>query len=171
MKKILAIVLALTMVLVFAAPVSANSQTWNLRADGPDENIDVGSVQVVSHNGNVVITMALDVGDWEFVETHVHVANSKDGIPHNGNWNPKIGKFAYSSEHDPLTEQVVTVTYTIPNPSGDTLYIAAHAEVYSATEIDPDTLVAPREESAWVQGSQMNTGKSWAMYVTHNELL
>ena len=170
MKKVLTIVLAVTMLLVFALPVSANPDAAvDLIADGPDSGytLIVGEVAVTHTASTITVTYTIDEGDWELVETHVDIQTTAGAIPQNGNANPKVGKFAQSGEWDPLAGDQKTATYTFANPGG-TVVIAAHAEVYSATIADPDTLEPPREESAWANGSQFNVGKNWAMYFTYD---
>jgi hypothetical protein len=171
MKKVLAIVLAATMLLAFALPVSANPDaTVDLIADGPDSDytLIVGEVAVTHDASTITVTYTIDEGDWELVETHVDVQTTAGAIPQNGNANPKVGKFAQSGEWDPLTGDQLTATYTFANPGVGMVVIAAQAVIYSATEIDPDTLELGREESAWANGSQFNVGKNWAMYFTYD---
>ena len=171
MKKVLAIVLALTMVLVFAAPVLAVDITKELIADGPDSDytLGVGQVDVTNDASNIYVTFTIDEGDWELVEAHADVQASLALIPQTGNGNPKVGKFAQSDSWDPTEGDQLTVTFAFPyDNSGDVFVIAAQAVVCDYTQVDPDTLVAPRVESAWASGTQFNTGRNWAMYFAYD---
>ena len=95
---------------------------------------------------------------WYLVETNLEVASSLEDIPQTGSGNPKIGKFTYKTEHDPM---VTEFTYVVPRGSG-MLYIAAHAVVFH--DVGEGYC-----ETAWGQGPthQQFPGRSWALYFTY----
>lgn len=124
MKKILGVIIALTVLVALMIPVAGPvaaapiTQTYELFAC---QTIPVGYVEVTNDTENITVTFVID-SPWELVETHVAAATTLAGIPQK-NGNPIPGKFAYSG--NPIT---------IPLSDGpwdaeDNLVIAAHAVV------------------------------------------
>ena len=139
-------------------------QTANLIADGGDEIIDVGDIIIWQDASNVYVKYVTDDG-WEMTETHLHIADAVADIPHTKKGNPKIGKFAYATDHSPaVTEFTYPISWTVD--PGDILYIAAHAVVQM--EIESFILCDPiyRMETAWGEGTGFD-GSSWAMYMVY----
>ena len=165
----------------YATLTPPSSPNMDLIAGGgnPNSAMDVGSVSVSDDGTDLTVTYAIDTGDWEFVETHLHVATSftgKSGIPQTKKGNPKVGKFDYS---DPPEAPPTSQTYTIPivdifgdtpAPGSYTLYIAAHAAIEYTDDMgtpeDPEDDIL-YEESAWGEDIEFNEGKSWAMYMVY----
>jgi len=117
---------------------------------GQDFENPVGQV-LVANDGDNLYFQILMTEPWMVGETHLAVAEELDGIPHNKNWNPKVGQFAYDSE-----DYVPLSTFT---EGTEYLYVALHAE---AKKIDENGNII-QEESAWANGIDMD-GNSWAMY-------
>ncbi len=106
-----------------APPV--NPLTVDLIADGGDTYTDVGDVTIYNDGTTLTITYTT-VDSWYISETHLHVANSVDGIPHTKKGNPIPGKFAYKTYNDPMVQEVI---YSISWDINEPCYVAAHAVV------------------------------------------
>ena len=154
--KIVAVSIASILFLSMMSGVSACERDSDLIAG---QHTVVGNVHVSHQGPDLIITYTTD-GCWLITETHLAVATSLNGIPHNNKGNPKIGHFQYKSEHDP-GEDVVTHTIHLvdlglsPSYSG-LLYIAAHAVVYCDCD--------GRTETAWADNALQFPGNSWALY-------
>ena len=140
-------------------------QNW----DNPVGNVHISHDS--SWNRYMYITY-MTSGGWEITETHLAVASSFNDIPQTKSGNPKIGKFPYSSHHDPA---VTSVTYVIdledyikPDSSGKylgTLYIAAHSVVQKLMGYDSHGNPIYAEETGWADTySQPFPGNSWALW-------
>jgi hypothetical protein len=93
------------------------------------QDIDVGTVTVVSIFGLVFVTYQTTDG-WFLKETHLHIADSLEGIPQTNKGNPKVGHFRDKMTHDPVVQAYMSHYAMMPEwDYGDTLFIAAHAEV------------------------------------------
>jgi hypothetical protein len=124
------------------------------------QNEDVGDV-MVWHDGDTLYVKYTTDSPWYLTETNVEVVTDWADMPTTGSGNPKIGKFTYSTDHNPA---VMTYTYDIDfddiegYEAGDTLYIATHAVV--------DKIVAGvvvQSETGWA-GDKDFDGNSWALY-------
>jgi hypothetical protein len=119
MKKYLNLLLILAFILVL--PVAASAACTQTLYAG--KNIDVGTV-TFSDDGTVTYTLK---SGWVMTESHLHVAATLSGIPHNKSGNPVPGQFQYKRYYDP---GVVTDSYSTGTwPCGKSIYIAAHAVV------------------------------------------
>ncbi len=87
------------------------------------QDIPVGQVTVWD-DGSTLYVEFTTTGGWEIVKTHLHIADSVDGIPQK-NGNPIPGKFDYKKESAPWVYEIAVDDL----PSGGPLYIAAHAVV------------------------------------------
>lgn len=141
-------------------------------------------------NDNVDLYVALVLNDpWELgVPPVTHVAigteaytdeagvNWVEGIPQNNAGNPKVSQFPYELEEDEEQPGLYVLIVSLDELEvnlDDWVYVAVHAEVYNTDDIvgtDDDGNPIYREESAWADGDQFNSGKSWAMYVPHQVL-
>lgn len=91
---------------------------------------DVGSVKVEDKGDDIWVTFSIDVAGWYITETHLDIQTSANDFPLTKKGNPQVGHFAYSMEHDYVTEY----TYEIEDTwSAVTLLVAAHAVVVKAT--------------------------------------
>jgi hypothetical protein len=98
---------------------------------GQDEVI--GSVSVVNDGANILTITYNTEGPWYIAETHL--ATDLPGIPTNKKGNPIPGHFPYSTDHDPLVQEV---SYTVDaSGSCPEIIIAAHAAVVGVTEEAP----------------------------------
>jgi hypothetical protein len=123
--------------------------------------MNVGDVNVC--NDDTILTVTYEAtGPWCLLKTDLHVATSENGIPQTNRGNPKSDEFAYGDEHD----CVGTATFEILLDEigedgvepGDTVVIAAHAEVEDDTG---------RVEGAWGEGPRFVERGNWAMYFTY----
>ena len=117
-------------------PVKGDPVTTNLIADGgsPESAITVGEVNVWDDGSNLCVEYLLNedaIADgWLLTETHLAVATSSDGIPHNKKGNPIPGQFLYGDDELDYVEsyqECIPLSY-IGTDLG-TVYIAAHAVV------------------------------------------
>ena len=129
----------------------------------PKSAIDVGEVIIWTNDPDFLYITYETTDDWYITETHLHVADSLDGIPQTKKFNPIPGHFDYKTDHAPPVQEY---TYTIPwtwNP-GTTLYIAAHAVVLEYTGPILYDIPMYRIETAWGDGLDFE-GKNWATYI------
>ena len=164
MKRLLIPLMAAIVVAVMAVgivlPVSAQeppSLTLDLIIDGRETAQDVGDV-VFTYDGAGQVSVAYNIDPttgWELVETHVYLSN--DSAPTKS----APGKFPYTAA------DVIALT---PEP-GDTVYIAAHAELQMVV-VDPvtgETVIVT--ETGWAQSADPDSnipippGKNWATFV------
>jgi len=174
MKKTLLILVAVAVVQM-AGPASA----VELIADGGDPltALDVGEVTVTNDATNLIVTITIDTGDWEFLESHVHVAEAVGDIPQTKNGNAKPGKFDYD-ESDATTADPTEHVYTIPLADigdgvvpGDDIVVAVHTSIgYVDDNGTPDDPLddIEYEETAWGEGPEIADGRDWAMYIEYN---
>jgi hypothetical protein len=158
----LALVLALGVALPIAAPVAAHTEWAPLTLElYAGQNTWIGEVFVWNDDTDLHVTYYTD-GGWGLVETHLAVATSLDGIPHNNRGNPKIGKFPYKGSAGEF------YTIDLDWADGTTLYIAFHAVATNWP--------CPEQETAWplsycTGGGYAPTyqfpGNSWATYFTY----
>ena len=153
MKKLM--VLALAALLVgLVVPAYA----VDLTADGPEENLQVGTVTASVVGGKVQVDYNITEIGWVITEWHVHVATDPGDIPQTGSGNPKVGKFDYFDED--ITPGITGVSVPTVDAVAGTYYLAAQAVVYKEADL--------REESAWAgynEGSEF-PGRNWASYFT-----
>lgn len=154
LRKIVMCLPAFALIAIMITPGLACELQTELWA-GRDSN-PVGNVTVYE-SGSTLYVRYTTTGGWYLAETNLEVASSFEDIPQTKTGNPKIGKFTYKTDHDPM---VTEFTYEVPRGSG-MLYIAAHAVVYCGC-----TCVY---ETAWGQGPthQPFPGNSWAIYFTY----
>lgn len=134
-----------------------------------DQDVDVGTVLAVLDDDSLDVTYTT-TGDWYMSETKLAVAENCDDIPQTRSGNPQVGQFEYSATHDPPVQQY---TFELPRDadweSGDTLCIAAHADVFQdensngTYESDVD-----REESAWGNGDRFTDRGNWATHFEYD---
>ena len=149
MKKVLAILLVVVvMALGFAAPALAADLTANLITDGGDNPTDIGNLTVTYASGNFTVEYSIE-SPWQIVETHVYIGSQPPA-------KSSPGKFQYVDGVIPFAT------------SGDTAYIAAHAEVRMDTgEVDEFDNAIYAYETVWAQtGTDVRIGKgaNWATY-------
>ena len=129
------------------------------------KHVEVGNVETrVKFSTEQLIITYTTTGDWTIKKTHLAVATTLGGIPTNGGGNPKVGKFRLTVAGLPDEISDTEVIYRIDRDElgldssvGGTVFIAAHAVVYSLTY---------GEETAWGDtiGQQFPGAKSWALY-------
>lgn len=168
MKKFTLSILAIIILLAAALPITATpvqAATCNVTPKVvtlfAGQTIDAGTVTVTNDVNNLYVTFTA-TAPWLLSETHLHVADSLAGIPQTKNGNPKIGNFAYQTQHAPA---VNTYTYTIAKSAlsldaNQSVVIAAHAVVVQLDEAG--NVIA--NETGWGDGEQFNPKGSWAMY-------
>ena len=129
------------------------------------QHLPVGEVCVQPYVDDLEVTYTT-TGGWAMTETHLAVSTDAPGT---GEWIdegwqnrrgiPVPGRFPHSDAHDPPE---TSVTYTLwfddlGAASGDTLYLAAHADV----------AMNRRSEGAWADGERFVDHGPWATYVTY----
>ena len=148
MKKVLAILIVAAMALCFSATALAAVPTANLITDGGDNPTDIGNLTVTYASGEFTVEYSID-SPWEIVETHVYIGSQPPA-------KSSPGKFQYVAGVIPFAT------------SGDTAYIAAHAEVRMDTgEVDEFDNAIYAYETVWAQtGTDVRIGKgaNWATY-------
>lgn len=159
MKKILVPLLSFWILfglLSGPAPADAGSDlfTTDLVAS---QHYDVGEVLVWNDAKFLYVKYDLGYVYIRLFATHLHVAESPDGIPQK-NGNPVPGQFDHQVLHD---RWVHTYTYKIPLETGwrpgTTLCIASHAVITGECGIFA---------TAWGDGPGF-PGKNWATYFTY----
>ena len=164
MKKVLFPILVLVLALGLALPAAAHTEgepQYNVLLAG--QTIPVGNVTVWNDGTHLYVTYNITDADWVINATHMHVSDEcVEGFPQTRTGNPKVGHFDYSTDHGP---GMTTYTYTISLDGllGTDLCIAAQAEVFNPTEIDPIT-GEPWEETAWGDGTRFVVRGNWAMH-------
>ena len=146
MKKFIVLSIVLLMLAGFA--ITSSAEVVTLFAD---QDVDVGTLTVERIGDNLIVTYAI-TAPWVLGETHLYVGDSAPT-------KSAPGRFPYGP--DDVAEEGKYVI-DLEDFTG-TLVIAAHAEVTNPDEIDIITGL-PREETAWAYGTQIRTGKNWAMY-------
>jgi Ca-activated chloride channel family protein len=131
----------------------------------PKSAIDVGEVIIWTDNPDFLYITYETTDDWFITETHLHVADSLDGIPQTKKGNPIPGHFDYQMDHAPPVQEY---TYTIPWTwaPGTTLYIAAHAVVEEFVVICDEFY--SNIETAWGFGPGFE-GNNWATYIVFQD--
>jgi hypothetical protein len=135
-KKILHLGIALAFLLALV-PVGAMAHTegdpyvTDLLAG---QDMDVGDVLVWNDGVNLYVKYAVD-DPWCLTETHLHVSDSPDGIPHTNKGNPIPGKFNYGDDNLDCVDFWGPIEIPLNGwEIGTELYIAAHAVVLSSIE-------------------------------------
>lgn len=179
MKKVTSIVLALTMLLLFALisscenqifptennQISARESLYRIGTVGEPcetfsrtlwagQNIDVGEIIIEEDGTNFTVMYKLhENSEWCITETHLHVAILAKDIPQTKQGNLIPGQFEYKKEHDCVTEYTYG-PFPIPgvyNCDDDIDFVvAAHAVVEKVITITP----APYYASAVVSSTQ-----------------
>jgi len=166
MKKLVIPLIILCLVLVFAslpalAHIESNPFITDLTAGGgnPKSAEKVGVVNVWNDCDYLYVQFDTNFSGECMTETHVHVADSLDGIPQTKSGNPIPGQFEWSEPHGCVLEK----TYTIPLTwaTGDELYIAAHAalgqeEAMTIVSGDGQTMVTQRRSGNAVGFTPLN---------------
>jgi hypothetical protein len=133
------------------------------------QTIDVGTVTVLD-DGSYLYVKYSTTGGWYLTETHLAVVvaagDYPSEIPQTKTGNPIPGRFPYKMTHNPaVTEYTYTIEFSkIGAKAGDTLYIAAQAEVI---RVSGDGTVL-QWETAWADGDGFS-GANWATYFTYPE--
>ncbi len=117
MKKILAIVLTMVLLIGFYPTAVAHAGTAMELPLTAGQTTQVGTITVVDDGSNLTVTYAT-LPDWTLTETHLYIDTV---VPKNA----APGRFPY--KHTGLS--AATDTYTIPISVGTTYHIAAHAVV------------------------------------------
>ena len=102
MKRSLALLTIVAFLLILPAAVLAHTEDDPVVTDLlAGQYMDAGDVLVWNDADNLYVKYELE--GWCMSETHLHVADNLDGIPHTKKGNPIPGKFDYKTEHDPLS--------------------------------------------------------------------
>ncbi|MFW9876880.1 MAG: hypothetical protein ACFFG0_27620, partial [Candidatus Thorarchaeota archaeon] len=158
-KKLVYSVLAVLIASILVVPIgvlahtAANPFVTDLVAG---QNYDAGDIKVWNDAETLYVKYETADG-WKLNETHLAVEVTLEAIAQTNSGSVKVGKFEFSSEHDPAVE-----SYTYEIDIGDwyyglELYLAAHAVV--SKEINCGEY---QEETGWGDGDEFD--KNWAMY-------
>ena len=134
MKKLFypLIVALLAIALIVPAAVFAhtesNPDSTKLIADGGDSETEVGDVLVWNDGTNLHVKYTTTDG-WELTQTHLAVADNVSAIPQTKTGNPKPGRFAYKTKHNPAVSEHTYIISLNGWDVGTNLFIAAHAKV------------------------------------------
>lgn len=162
--------------LIFGVIVGLRSHTeedpfvTNLMAG---QHIDVGDVIVWNDGDYLYVKYLVTAEGWCLTETHLHVAESMEGIPQKKG-NPPPGQFTWPMRHACATEY----TYEIPLEwdTGTELFIAAHAEMEKILEEFPYYASAVvnydqglRKDGGPVREQRSTPGQALALELGKNE--
>ena len=157
MKRLLIPLIVLALTFSIAAPVWAQAESTVTLWAGKE--IDAGNVTVALESGNLTVDFAT-IDGWELQETHLYVGTEAPvkSAP---------GRFPYS--HEGLPAGSYADSYSIPLSelgvqAGDTVYIAAHAELVKFIGLDEEGNPIYAEETGWADGAPIPPGRNWAMY-------
>jgi hypothetical protein len=153
--------------------IAADTTTTTPLMMAQTENIGdiiVDYVDVNDSDDYLKITYSITNLNWALNETHVDAQPDPDDFPMTKKGNPKVGHFTYHNDtHLPGETSYTYIIYGEWN-AGDTLYVAAHAEVskqVTETIIDEDgneiIITYYVYETAWGDGTDF-PGNNWAMY-------
>lgn len=192
MNRTFAFTLFVLASLMLVTQVIAEPVTVDLIADGraelPDQPIKAGTVTVSNDGTNLSVMYNLTLAPWLLGETHVAVGimdadDNLVGIPMTGSGNPKVGKFPYSKEHDPITTPITQYEEKIPLADletalqealddetfellpGTEICVAAHAEIVIVDLVD-GVLGIVEDETGWGDGEPF-PGNNWATYIKY----
>ena len=121
------------------------------------QHIPVGELTLAIVAGNLEVTYSITDTEWELLETHLYVGTSAPT-------KSAPGRFPYGPE------DAVDGVYAIPLADFggvSPLYIAAHAKIGMIDGFGEPVLDENDEqitETVWAEGTQIRTGKNWAMY-------
>jgi hypothetical protein len=174
MKKILAIVIALTMLVVFAAPAWALALPGTVDLDAGRQKIDVGDVAMSKSGTTLTVTVtthgltAPDAGDLGWYITKVQAESAvtltgTNGIPQNKNNAPRPSQFEYQQTFT-TASGTTSHTFTLPITGSSPDYVAVHVEVawYDASWGGGAGMWF--YEGAWADGTEFGS-KNHAEYV------
>ena len=125
---VLATVLALSLGLVFAAPVGAHTEGDPYVTDLiAGQHTDVGEVSVWNDSTNIYVTYLITEPDWVITGTHLYVGKTD---PNQGDINGNQlttapGQFPYSPE---IAEDGLSATFTLCDVDTP-FYVSAHAVI------------------------------------------
>ncbi len=174
MKKIVSF-LILTFLMLALLSVGASAEI--LKAG---QSIDAGEVTITVIDDGVdlwlCVTYVAGV-DWKLVETHFAIATSLGDIPQTKKGNPIPGNFLYGDDElgeydvdgnlvggeDSYNECILLSELGVK--VGDTVYIAAQANLLNIVDTDVDGNLLLQTETGWGDGIDF-AGNNWAMYFT-----
>lgn len=127
------------------------------------QNLVMGSVIVGNDNKNIYVTFKV-FDYWWLNNTKVFLGTSPDQIPTTKTGNPVRGKFTVDVNHNPLVKIFTHVFPLGKLVPGDSVVIAAHADVLAYEKVN-GSIVISREETAWGKGEGTFSGKAWGWYL------
>lgn len=114
---------ATAMVTVTVEAATAPAECVDLIAG---KHIDVGEVCVSDDGTDMTVTYSTTDG-WRLLETHLHVGDEVDDVPHTRKGNPIPGRFEHSDPHG--ATDTYSYVFPIPSSSDGEWVVAAHAAV------------------------------------------
>jgi hypothetical protein len=124
---------------------------------------EIGTVTVSNDESQLYVTLAVNPG-WAMTGTQIDVCSDLRQIEVNRAGNPRLKRFAFRETHEPPVTQY-TCSVLLENARyqpGDTVYVAAHAQVVRYNAAGRPT----RRASAWGAGSAL-PGPNRAMVLTY----
>jgi len=123
------------------------------------QNINIGTVTYGVEDGDFYVNYDMTASGWTMSLSHMYCGEKK-GLPRNKPGKPKIGKFPYSTNHNP---QVSVFTYYVPlselPPANDPGFVVAcHADVHGPNG---------ESETAWAEGEFTFSDKGWGWFDTY----
>jgi len=124
---------------------------------------EIGTVSVSNDESRLYVTLATDPG-WAMTATQVDVVSDLRRIHVNRAGNPRLKRFAFREAHEPPVTRY-TCSVLLENARyqpGDTVYVAAHAQVVRTNAAGRPT----RRASAWGGGPAV-PGPDRVMYLAY----
>lgn len=134
-------------------PIDVHSSTWAFNTDLVINQTIQGGTMSVAMTYDYVYVKYSTANGWLLTATQVHLATTKNGIPHDAN-GMLPAQFAYKTTHSP---NVQTYVYTIPMQTAwrnaGVLYVATHADLVDGGNVG----------ESWGRGP-VYSDRSWGMY-------
>lgn len=141
-----------------AEPTDVHASTWAYNGDFVVDRVAGCGTVSIAFTWDYIFVKYTVASGYSIAATHLHIATTKNGIPHDANGVMLPGSFAYRDTFNP---DKTTYTYAIPNTAAwrnaGFLYIAAHARVHKPGGLG----------EGWAYGSQF-AGRYWGMFITYD---
>jgi hypothetical protein len=164
MKKVLTLLMTPVLLMVLAAPVSAQANlpyTADLVIGEGQAALGVGEL-TVSADGTVSFQIGGSGTDWRLAETQLYAGD----VPP---LKIKPDRFPYQHEGlggNDIDEYTIDITAIDLNGDG-IIYIAARAELIRQVSVKKNGKIIYADETAWAQGDEFTGhGKNWITFFT-----
>jgi len=93
----------------------------------------VGDIYIWKSGSEIIVRFNM-APEYSLTKIHIHVATSKNGIPHTSNWNPRIGNFEYQETFTDITRSFdAHIPLDSSEQASSELYLSIHTEVDTYT--------------------------------------